>query len=119
MKYQKLKNKLDRLIRKKMMSVLENVEYQKAEKQFLLDNSFLIWMVDGAMKELAHYFEPVKFSLELFQYSDGDDQKLFLNVHTNLDPEEAFPLFVEFEEDWWIKQLDRVQGKMNITLEYI
>jgi hypothetical protein len=60
---------------------------------------------------------------EVFLEIDTDpeatiDEQPIAFIATSLPSNEAFTRLKQFDEDWWLNALDRVQGKLCITVEF-
>jgi hypothetical protein len=57
-------------------------------------------------------------SLEVVADPEIDCQQLVLNVATKLDDEIAIANFETFRQDWWLDNLDRARGSLQISLDF-
>ncbi len=86
-------------------------------KRFLANNNDLIDILVFAPIYIYEIFGNVPIYLELHHDLEEEWEELFIIIKTNNSPEEAFKLENELFEKWFIKILDKVEGRLNFTEE--
>ncbi len=88
---------------------------------FLRDNNFLLDLLAEIPAKLKKFFGgKSKFAVELFSEPDFPTaQEIFVLVLTEENAEEARNKMNEFDEKWWLKNLDKARCKLNVSLEYV
>jgi len=88
---------------------------------FLMNNSFLIDLLNEAAPKLQEYFgNNVRVRLEMF--SDpvaANDSELFARVLTELSASEALGLLDRFDNEWWFDASSRARCLLNFALRYV
>ena len=87
-------------------------EFQKPDAvvEFLLENDFLIGLLEEAYPNIAAHFgqnSPVNLEL-VFDPDSGGGPELFGLVSTTLRPEEAMKRLDMFDEEWWLEKSSHV-----------
>lgn len=90
-------------------------------KVFLRRNRFLIPLLREVPEKIYDYFgQGQKLALKVsFDFDSPQSSELWILVLTELSAKEAFPILEQFDEEWWLENLDRTDCKLNISLEYI
>ena len=72
-----------------------------------------------ALDHIAFHFDN-NYSLELYLYKDGEDgtRLIYANVRTSFPPDEALDRLEAFEENWFLDQMARTEGKLTFNLRY-
>ena len=72
--------------------------------------------------QIVAYFGPEPtLVLEFFISLDEDDEpgKLYGLIQTKLDPDQAVPIMDRWLRQWWVKELQRGEGRLNFDIEYV
>lgn len=81
-------------------------------------NGFLVPLIREVSSRVNDYFGSVPFFLERFLDPDSpDDGKLVVSILSDLDPDAADAALERFDEEWWLDNLPRADGKLCVTLE--
>ena len=95
--------------------------FREREKviKFLERNRFLSSLLLEAYFKISNYFPGSSLFLEV----DNDpevtmSEQLLVFIATNLSPSEVLCKLKQFDEDWWLDNLDRAQMKLCINLEF-
>lgn len=74
-------------------------------------------LVSDAADELTRFIPDGRLRLELLSDPDyGDDDQLFLGVHTSLPDGEALEALGRFDQEWWVHNAGRAGGLLCIDL---
>ena len=46
-----------------------------------------------------------------------DEHRMLVAISAELEPDEAFKMLQDFDNKWWLDNLDRAQGRVSIYLE--
>lgn len=86
--------------------------------EFLLDNDFLIGLLEEAYPNIAaHFGQSFSVNLELVYDPDsGGGPELFGLVSTTLRPEEAMKRLDMFDEEWWLEKSYQGRCKLNFDI---
>jgi hypothetical protein len=84
--------------------------------KFLEAHPFLSPLVREAQVKIKEYFPLSKLTLKVF--TDSEDNYLTLLIATTLSVKEAIKKLDQFDEDWWMYNMDRARGKFSINLEF-
>ncbi|UQA57777.1 hypothetical protein [Polyangium aurulentum] len=94
-----------------------------AEADALLrEDPALVPLLDETCQRLSELFGPdATFVLERFEDAESPEEapRLFLVVHTGMDPDEAHETLKRFYRDFWIDASAGAVGKLEITVELI
>lgn len=87
--------------------------------EFLLDNDFLIVLLEEAYPNIAaHFGQSFSVNLELVYDPDsGGGPELFGLVSTTLRPEEAMKRLDMFDEEWWLEKSSQGRCKLNFDIK--
>jgi hypothetical protein len=73
-----------------------------------------------AAKHIRKYFPYEKLSLEVVSDPEmGEDEELFSYILTSLSVEDALQKLNNFDEQWFLNQLDRTGGLFNFNLKFV
>ena len=82
--------------------------------QFLEENKFLLPLIEEAEQKVFSIFgQNQDIRLDLL------DNKLYLVIYTELSVKEAMELEKKLDEEWWLSNIHRANGKFNIIVEYV
>ncbi len=86
---------------------------------FLNKNPFLLDILDEAVPQIRKYFFNSPLFLQ-FISEDGSEEYSYLAIFisTNLNAMAANERLNEFDQDWWMFNLARTQGKLTINLQF-
>jgi len=90
-------------------------------KTFLSKNRFLISLVEEIPSKIYQYFErSQKLSLNTSHEPDFPNSiELWIYISTDLSAKEAMPILERFDEEWWLENMERANGKLNITIKFV
>lgn len=99
---------------------LYSIEKLKVVDFFLTLNSFLVKLLFEACTVLRRFFpEEILSLVHRIDPEVSNDEKLLLYVKTRSPVKETLELLDEFEEVWWIDNLNRANNKLLIDIEFI
>ncbi|MBU9723156.1 MULTISPECIES: hypothetical protein [Bacillaceae] len=81
---------------------------------FLKSNHHLLSIILSAYLEIQKRFEG-SFSLKL--ELDSEEDMLYLLIISNNDSDTAYKNLDTLDQEWWIHNVNKSKGKMNIDLE--
>lgn len=109
-------NSLSNLSADKKISLLQRMYLFtdiRLVEMFIIKNPFLINLLFEAYFKIREIFNSdIQLKLEI------DDEKLYLLISTNKDPDSAYVLLDTLDATWWFKNSSRAKSKMNIDLEF-
>ncbi len=87
---------------------------------FLQTHPFLTPLLLEAYPQIEERFGPnPEVVLEVITDPEAaDDQELFAFIRTDLAPEEALEKLHQLDENWWLDEADRANGKLCIHVEF-
>ena len=109
-------------------NVLYSLEIKNCEiinkleiKKFLEKYNGIIDYLYEAPDVIFEYFENTQLRLELFFDPDveNDEGELFLNIETNLDPQEAHEKLKQIDENWLLSITKEDMIFFNLNLKFI
>ncbi len=86
-------------------------------KVFLIANEELIEILFSTPQYIHKIFGNVPVYLELHHDSEEEWEELFIIIKTDYSPEKAVELEDRLYEEWFVKVVDKVKGKLNFTEE--
>ena len=86
-------------------------------KRFLVNNEDLIEILFSATDHIREIFGNVPLYLELHHDPEEGWDELFIVIKTNYPAEKAVELESKLFENWFVKVLDKVKGRLNFTEE--
>ena len=88
---------------------------------FLCRNKSLIDLLEEIPRKLRKFFgRNVKLAVELFAEPEMPASKeIFVLVITKKDAKEARAKMDEFDQKWWLENMDKADCKLNVSLEYV
>ena len=88
---------------------------------FLSRNKSLIDLLEEIPRKLRKFFgRNVKLAVELFAEPEMPASKeIFVLVITKKDAKEARAKMDEFDQKWWLENMDKADCKLNVSLEYV
>ncbi len=86
---------------------------------FLQAHQELISLLNEAYKELRKYFSSEDLKLELVTDPEIAEDRLFVYIFTSLSVTDALRKLDEFDEQWWLEQLDRANSLLNFNLRFV
>ncbi len=97
------------------------IKNPKEVADFIGENLFLLELLEEIPTQIFHSFgNNQKLNLEILGEPDFPDSKeLWVSVLTELSAQESRQMMDKFDEDWWLKNLDRADCKLNVTLKYV
>jgi hypothetical protein len=93
-----------------------------AADALLQANTDLVPLLGEACQRLGELFGPeATFVLERFDDPESPEEapRLFLVVHTGMEPDEAHEALQRFYRDYWIDASASVVGRLEVTVEFI
>lgn len=87
---------------------------------FLYKYNFLRPFLDEAPQHIHRIFgHDIHLSLVLeHDYEEGTEPELFIYIQTRLAPQEAFQKLRQLDGEWFLSQLEDLNGKLNISLSF-
>jgi hypothetical protein len=97
------------------------IENPKEVADFIGDNLFLLEILEEIPNKIYRYFgNNQNLALKVSSEPDFPDSKeLWVSVLTKLSAQESRQMMDNFDENWWLENLDRADCKLNITLKYV
>lgn len=92
---------------------------QEKVKSFLIKHPFLVRVLKDAEPEIRRFFAHVQIFLEV--ESDPEDTtivQLGCIIMSDLSPQNSYVQLQEFEECWWLGNLERAKGILLINVEF-
>jgi hypothetical protein len=87
---------------------------------FLQAHQELISLLNEAYKELRKHFSSEDLKLELVTDPEiAEDRQLFVYIFTSISVTDALRKLDEFDEQWWLEQVDRANGLLNFNLRFV
>lgn len=87
-------------------------------RSFLSTNPFLVPLLYEAYSYIRRYFPDAQLLLEVIADTEvADWVTLFLHIISS-QPEKALDKLHEFEQDYWLDNLDRSQNKLSFSVGY-
>jgi len=91
----------------------------RAVDQFLTANNFLVDLLCTVAVKLEEHLLRCELFLEVISYPDSiDDKQLVVSVRTDMSDDDADDALEKFDDDWWLDNLHRAQGKVCVVLEF-
>lgn len=89
--------------------------------EFLGENLFLLDLLKEIPHKLSKFFgRSVKLAVELVAEPEMPSSKeIFVIVLTKKDAKEARAKMDEFDQKWWLENIDKANCKLNVSLEYV
>lgn len=96
-------------------------EDEKAVREFLKRHQALVPLLPEVAQQLSRYFDEQALPrLELVPDYEGDGEpELFVIVTTSLPIDEALARLRRFDDEWWLRAMDRAHGKLSVDFETI
>ena len=94
--------------------------FERADEvqSFLSGNPFLMPLLYETYPYIRRYFPDAQLLLEVIADTEVVGWvTLFLNIISS-QPEKALDKLHEFEDDYWLDQLDRSQNKLSFSIGY-
>ncbi len=90
-------------------------------RNFLTKNRFLVSLVEEIPSKIYQYFGiGQKLALQVLYEPDFPQSfELWIHILTELSAKEALPVLERFDEEWWLENMDKSDGKLNITLKFV
>lgn len=86
---------------------------------FLLENNFLIYLIEDAYYAITDYFPASNLTIKLNTDPEIDDyKKIFIYIHTELEVDDAVKQLEKFDNNWWLQKIAKTQNKLCITLRF-
>jgi hypothetical protein len=94
---------------------------EKAEiVQFLEAKKFLLPLLEDTYTTIRSYFPASDLLLEVVIDPEiANERQLVIFIAIKENAEEASEVLDKFDEDWWMDNMDRAQGSLCITLEFL
>ena len=88
-------------------------------ESFLRENVFLLDLLGQIYTKTEKYICFSKIFLEVVADPESEnDKQLVVSVLPDMDPVEADKRLDQFDDEWWLDQIDQTKGKLCITLEF-
>lgn len=103
------------------LSKIYQLTVSKDVRQFLLKNKFLFSVLKEIPGEVYRYFgDNQKLALKVSYDPDFPQPfELWVLIMTKLSAKEARTKLDKFDKEWWLKNLNRADCKLNIGIEYV
>jgi hypothetical protein len=89
-------------------------------RNFILQNSYLVDILKEAPENIYRIFgKSIKLILELHSDPEEDFEELFVVIKSPYAPQKARELMNELDRTWFLNIMDKTQGKLCITEEYL
>ncbi len=90
-------------------------------KGFISRNSFLTSLLKEIPNKIHQYFgNNQRLALEVRYEPDfPSSSELWILVLTELPAKEARSIMNKFDKDWWLKNLNKANCKLNVGIEYV
>lgn len=90
-------------------------------KNFLTKNRFLVSVVEEIPSKIYQYFgSSQRLTLQVLYEPDFPrSNELWIHILTELSAKEALPTLERFDEEWWLENMDKSDGRLNITLKFV
>jgi hypothetical protein len=97
------------------------IEEPVAVSQFLSHHPYLANLLVEARQQISEIFgQATRVKLELLDDPEfRGNPELFAVILTPLTAEEGLALENQLDQKWWLDNLDRAQGKFNITVGFV
>lgn len=104
----------------RLLEILYNFENPMDVKRFLLTNKSLIEIVFEAHRQIKRIFvEEINLFLELHHDPEEDWEELFIVIKSPYAPIKTRELMDDLDRSWFLDIMDKTQGKLCITEEYL
>jgi len=111
------------LERKDILDELKGAyEFSNVEeiRNFIMQNNYLADILKEAPKNIYRIFgKSIKLILELHSDPEEDFEELFVVIKSPYAPQKARELMNELDRTWFLNIMDKTQGKLCITEEYL
>ncbi|MCH7759802.1 hypothetical protein IIA15_00150 [candidate division TA06 bacterium] len=90
--------------------------------QFLSTNSFLVTLLLEVYARIEDYFghhPHVVLEVVTDPEAEEEEKEFFAFIQTSLSPKEALERLDKFDKEWWLRAMDRGQGKLCIDVEFL
>jgi hypothetical protein len=94
---------------------------EKAEiLRFLEEKQFLLSLLEDTYINISHYFPVSDLFLDVVIDPEiANERQLVIFIAIKDNAEEASEALDKFDEEWWMDNMNRAQGSLCITLEFI
>jgi len=100
-------------------SLYANADFPDVSK-FVIDNPYLATLLKEAHGALRKIFPENRLRLEhRIDPEVPEDEKLFVWVETRASVEDALAQLDDFEDRWWLDNLEKAHGKLLIDVEFV
>ena len=84
-------------------------------------NRFLFSLLEEIPNKIYEYFgNNQKLSLKISHEPDfPQSSELWVSILTELSAKEALSILEKFDEEWWLENMDKSAGKLNINLKFV
>ncbi len=110
------------IYKKKIANLEKLIEFYSLPeiRSFLLKNSFLLDVLEEAVKKIKQIFldEKLKLAIEKDPEINSDSGVLYLRISTKKSPKEALELLDKLNDEWWLEVKPRTKQKLIIEEEY-
>jgi len=89
-------------------------------RNFVLQNNYLVDILKEAPEDIYRIFgKSIKLVLELHSDPEEEWDELFIVIKSPYAPQKARELMNELDRTWFLNIMDKTQGKLCITEEYL
>lgn len=98
-----------------------NIKKPKEVADFIGGNLFLLEVLEEIPAQISLYFgESQKLALKVsYEPEVPRSSEIWIEILTELSAKEATNLLEKFDENWWLENMDRTDGKLNVALKFI
>ena len=86
---------------------------------FLSANPVLGELLIEAYGHIQQYFPTSPYRLELYQDPEYDYDELVVLIETKLDIDEAMDKIHQFDQNWWLDNIQKAETKLHFNLAYL
>jgi len=104
-----------------MITKLYQLKDEVSILEFLEDNIYLVDFLIEFHKQVTNIFKDniITISLNLIHDPDIlDENILFASIYTNLSVDDAMTKIGYLDEDWYLKNMNKVKGIFNFDVEW-
>lgn len=102
-----------------LLSELYQTDDPKTILAFLEHYPFLVPLLIEASFQVAKFFPSFEGFLEVHtDPEDSTNRQIVLSIRTNLSPKDALARLDQFDEQWWLDEIGKAQGKLCIMLGF-
>jgi hypothetical protein len=87
---------------------------------FIQENPYLIDLLVDAYQKIQYFFSSCTevFLQIVGEPESSNDKQLIAWISLSLNPDEAIARLDQFDEEWWLDEMERAQDKLCFTIEF-